>query len=94
MPVHVLIAEKEKEEAAVSLGKRNSTSVILKVVERSMGRHPICGHIYVGILEKGLLYATGYFAEKDLPGVTSYRGIEEPTQVKNVSSVRNVQRDS
>lgn len=62
-------------------GKRNSTSVILKDVEKFMAKHLTYEHIFAGILEKGLLCATGCFVVKDSQGVMNFRDIEEPIQV-------------
>lgn len=61
--------------------KRNSISVILKDVEKFMAKHLTSEHIFAGILEKDLLYATGCFVAKDSQGVMSFRDIEEPIQV-------------
>lgn len=65
----------------MNLEKRNSTSVILKDVEKFMAKHLTYEHIFAGILEKGLLCATGCFVVKDSQGVMSFRDIEEPIQV-------------
>lgn len=61
--------------------KRNNISVILKDAEKFMAKHLTYEHIFAGILEKDLLYATGCFVAKDLQGVMSFRDIEEPIQV-------------
>ena len=68
-------------EAVMNQEKRNNISVILKDVEKFMAKHLTYEHIFAGILEKDLLYATGCFVAKDLQGVMSFRGIEEPIQV-------------
>lgn len=61
--------------------KRNSISVILKDVEKFMAKPLTYEHIFAGILEKDLLYATGCFVAKDSQGVMSFRDIEELIQV-------------
>lgn len=68
-------------EAVMNQEKRNSISVILKDVEKFMAKHLTYEHIFAGILEKDLLYATGCFVAKDLQGVMSFRDIEELIQV-------------
>uniref|UniRef100_A0A8D1WBD4 Sp4 transcription factor n=1 Tax=Sus scrofa TaxID=9823 RepID=A0A8D1WBD4_PIG len=77
-------------EAVMNQEKRNNISVILKDVEKFMAKHLTYEHIFAGILEKDLLYATGCFVAKDLQGVMSFRGIEEPIQVKRDLNVQNV----
>lgn len=64
--------------------KRSSISAILKDVVKCMVRHLISEHTYAGILEKGLLCATGCFVAKDSQGVMSFRDIEEPIQVSRL----------
>lgn len=93
LPVPVLIVGKEKEEAVMNQEKRNSISVILKDVEKFMAKHLTYEHIFAGILEKDLLYATGCFVAKDLQGVMSFRDIEELIQVKRDLNVQNVLKD-
>lgn len=90
LPVPVLIVGKEKEEAVMNQEKRNSISVILKDVEKFMAKHLTYEHIFAGILEKDLLYATGCFVAKDSQGVMSFRDIEEPIQVKRDLNAQNV----
>lgn len=90
LPVPVLIVGKEKEEAVMNQEKRSNISVILKDVVKFMAKHLIYEHIFAGILEKDLLYATGCFAAKDSQGVMSSRDIEEPIQVKRDLNARNV----
>lgn len=68
-------------EAVMNQEKRSNISVILKDVVKFMAKHLIYEHIFAGILEKDLLYATGCFAAKDSQGVMSSRDIEEPIQV-------------
>lgn len=68
-------------EAVMSQEKRNSIFVILKDVEKFMAKHLTYEHIFAGILEKGLLCATGCFVAKDSQGVMSFRDTEGPTQV-------------
>ncbi|XP_053074293.1 transcription factor Sp4 isoform X3 [Acinonyx jubatus] len=77
-------------EAVMSQEKRNSISVILKDVEKFMAKHLTYEHIFAGILEKDLLYATGCFVAKDSQGVMNSRDIEEPIQVKRGLNARNV----
>lgn len=94
MRVHVLTVEKGKEEQIVNQARKNSTYVILKDVEKCMGKHLISEHIFVGTLEKDLLYATGSSAARGLPEVMSYRGTEEPIQGRRGLSVQNVPKGS
>ncbi|XP_048949654.1 transcription factor Sp4 isoform X2 [Canis lupus baileyi] len=77
-------------EAVMNQEKRNSISVILKDVEKFMAKHLTSEHIFAGILEKDLLYATGCFVAKDSQGVMSFRDIEEPIQVKRDLNAQNV----
>ncbi|VFV41142.1 transcription factor sp4 isoform 1 [Lynx pardinus] len=77
-------------EAVMNQEKRNSISVILKDVEKFMAKHLTYEHIFAGILEKDLLYATGCFVAKDSQGVMNSRDIEEPIQVKRGLNARNV----
>ncbi|XP_057589653.1 transcription factor Sp4 isoform X3 [Hippopotamus amphibius kiboko] len=80
-------------EAVMNQEKRNNISVILKDAEKFMAKHLTYEHIFAGILEKDLLYATGCFVAKDLQGVMSFRDTEEPIQVKRDLNVRNVLKD-
>ncbi|XP_053752929.1 transcription factor Sp4 isoform X3 [Panthera pardus] len=77
-------------EAVMNQEKRNSIFVILKDVEKFMAKHLTYEHIFAGILEKDLLYATGCFVAKDSQGVMNSRDIEEPIQVKRGLNARNV----
>ena len=67
--------------------------VTLLDVIKCMERRAIYVLIYAGTLVNVLLSALGYFAVKSSLDPMNFRGIVEPTRVKNVFNVQNVQRN-
>lgn len=63
-------------------------------VTKCMGKRVIYAPIYDGTPVNDHLSAIGCFAAKNLLDLTSFKGIVELTQAKNVSSVRNAQKNS
>ena len=73
---------------------RNNIFVTLPVAIKFTEKHLISEPIYVGIVEKGHLFAIGYFAEKDLRDPTNYKGIVELIREKKDSCAQNATRNS
>ena len=73
---------------------RNNTFAIFRVATKSMEKHLIYGHIYVGIAGKDHSFAIGYFAGKDSPDLMNYKDIEELTLERKGSCVQNATKSS
>ena len=74
--------------------ERNNTFVTSPVAIRFTEKRLISELIYVGIAEKGRLFAIGFFAEKGSRDLTNYKGIVELIREKNDSCAQNATRNS